>query len=86
VFAGLEMDISLRRELVLNIKKRLTPQAIKIRADIEVSCFGYEGIDAVKLALTAGEACSTDEVIIKVLFVSSYSLYRSSSSHLLFMS
>ena len=30
------------------------PQAVKARADIEVSCYGYEGIDAVKTALQAG--------------------------------
>lgn len=28
---------------------------MKIRGDIEVTCFAYEGIDAIKEALTAGE-------------------------------
>ncbi|KAG5457965.1 MAG: eukaryotic translation initiation factor 2 alpha subunit-domain-containing protein [Olpidium bornovanus] len=57
------------RELLNNIKRRLTPQPIKIRADIEVACYGYEGIDAVKAALIAGEACSTPEVSIKIRLV-----------------
>ncbi|KYK59211.1 eukaryotic translation initiation factor 2 alpha subunit [Drechmeria coniospora] len=43
-------------ELKLYISKRLTPQKTKIRADIEVTCFGYEGIDAVKAALRTAEA------------------------------
>ncbi|KJZ79226.1 Eukaryotic translation initiation factor 2 subunit alpha [Hirsutella minnesotensis 3608] len=43
-------------ELKLYISKRLTPQKIKVRADIEVTCFGYEGIDAVKAALRTAEA------------------------------
>ncbi|QUC17312.1 uncharacterized protein UV8b_01553 [Ustilaginoidea virens] len=43
-------------ELKLYITKRLTPQRTKVRADIEVTCFGYEGIDAVKTALRTAEA------------------------------
>lgn len=34
--------------------------------DIEVSCYGYEGIDAVKSALRAGLAQSTEELPIKI--------------------
>jgi len=52
--------------LLNNIKRKLTSQAVKIRADIEVACYGYEGIDAVKTALKAGLACSTEELPIKI--------------------
>ncbi|KAM4060381.1 eukaryotic translation initiation factor 2 alpha subunit [Hirsutella rhossiliensis] len=48
-------------ELKLYISKRLTPQKIKVRADIEVTCFGYEGIDAVKTALRTAEAGNATE-------------------------
>lgn len=34
--------------------------------DIEVACYGYEGIDAVKEALRAGLGCSTEAMPIKV--------------------
>lgn len=34
--------------------------------DIEVACYGYEGIDAVKEALRAGLSCSTEAMPIKV--------------------
>lgn len=44
----------------------MTQQAVKIRADIEVACYGYEGIGAVKKALKAGIACSTEEIPIKI--------------------
>jgi len=40
--------------LLLNIKRRMTPQPSTIRATIEATCFGYEGIDAIKNALIAG--------------------------------
>ena len=43
-------------ELKLYIRRRLAPQPIKIRADVEVSCFTYEGIDAIRDALFAGIA------------------------------
>lgn len=52
--------------LLSNIKRRLTPQAVKIRADIDVCCYGYEGIDAVKKALKAGISCSTEDMPIKI--------------------
>ncbi|CAB3407831.1 unnamed protein product [Caenorhabditis bovis] len=63
-----ECDISpeIREKLLEDIRKRLTPQAVKIRADIEVSCFAYEGIDAVKNALIAGKECSTEVFPIKI--------------------
>lgn len=51
------------------IVKRLTPHPIKLRADIEVQCFGYEGIDAVRAALHAAEAVATEVVPVKVRLV-----------------
>lgn len=80
-----------KETLVTNIKHRLTPHPVKIRAgrfvglpsnlvlhgltythpscmtDVEVSCYGYEGIDAVKAALKAGLAHSTEEMPLKVV-------------------
>ncbi len=45
---------AVRSSLVMNIKRRLTPQPNTIRATVEVTCFGYEGIDAIKEALSEG--------------------------------
>lgn len=69
VFEGIEIEEHVLRELQANIARRLTPQPVKIRADVEVSCFGYEGIDAVKQALRAGEAVSTEAIPIKIKLV-----------------
>ena len=63
VFDNLEISEDVRRE------RRLTPHPVKIRADVEVSCFGYEGIDAVKQALRAGEELSTEAIPIKIKLV-----------------
>ena len=95
--------------LLTNIKRRLTPQAVKIRAgylsmqslpmymrmytrtlhtterhlihecsvlvltkelflllDIEVSCYGYEGVDAVKESLKEGLRQSQDSLPVRV--------------------
>jgi len=45
------LDENTKTILLENIQQKLTQQAVKIRADIEVACFTYEGIDAVKAAL-----------------------------------
>ncbi|GIY59812.1 eukaryotic translation initiation factor 2 subunit 1 [Caerostris extrusa] len=60
------LDPESKSTLLTNIKRRLTPQAVRIRADIEVACYGYEGIDAVKSALRAGIECSTEDMPIKI--------------------
>ncbi|TPX34280.1 hypothetical protein SeMB42_g07340 [Synchytrium endobioticum] len=69
VFEGLEMTPQIRQELLVNIRRRLTPQPVKIRADVEVTCFGYEGVDAIKTALKAGEDLSTEDAAIKIRLV-----------------
>ena len=69
VFDNLEISEDVRRELEANIARRLTPHPVKIRADVEVSCFGYEGIGAVKQALRAGEELSTEAIPIKIKLV-----------------
>lgn len=60
----------IREELQSYIGKRLTPQPTKVRADVEVTCFGYEGIDAVKTALRTAEAKNTPDTQVKVKLVS----------------
>lgn len=60
------LDNKTKEVLLTNIQRKLTSQAVKIRADIEVACYGYEGIDAVKTALRAGLALSTEELPIKI--------------------
>lgn len=68
-------DVSFTNDVVADelksyIGKRLTPQPTKVRADVEVTCFGYDGIDAVKTALRTAEARNTPDNQVKVKLVS----------------
>ncbi|XP_055328675.1 eukaryotic translation initiation factor 2 subunit 1-like [Paramacrobiotus metropolitanus] len=60
------LDERTKEVLIANIKRRLTPQAVKVRADMEVACYNYDGIDAVKAALRAGLALSSEDAPIKI--------------------
>ncbi|CAB4064900.1 EIF2S1 [Lepeophtheirus salmonis] len=61
-----DLDEKTKKILFENIQQKLTQQAVKIRADVEVACYRYEGIDAIKEALRAGMACSQEDVSIKI--------------------
>lgn len=69
VFDGLNIPDDILAETKANIARRLTPQPVKIRADIELTCFSYAGIDAIKRALKAGEAVGTEAIPIKIKLV-----------------
>ncbi|KAJ1425343.1 Translation initiation factor 2, alpha subunit [Sesbania bispinosa] len=43
--------------LVKNIRRRMTPQPLKIRADIEMRCFQFDGVLHIKEAMRKAEAC-----------------------------
>jgi len=63
ILDDLQLEQTIRDALIKNIQRRLTPQPVKVRADIEVTCFHYEGIDAIKEALRAGAKINNDDNI-----------------------
>jgi translation initiation factor 2 subunit 1 len=69
VFGDLGLNELQLKELQTNVARRLTPQPVKIRADIEVTNFSYSGIDAIRSALIAGEKLSTESIPIKIRLV-----------------
>lgn len=70
VFEGIEKPSQeMLDDLIQQISRKLTPNPIKIRADIEVTCFGYEGVDAVKASLSKGESLYSDAVPVKIKLV-----------------
>ncbi|KAI9253949.1 eukaryotic translation initiation factor 2 alpha subunit-domain-containing protein [Phascolomyces articulosus] len=69
VFEGMDIKPEIMSELVSNIKRRMTPQPVKIRAQLDLRCTGIDGVNAIKEALSAGEAESTETVPIKVTYL-----------------
>lgn len=68
IFKELDISPEMKDSIVSYIRRRLAPKPIKIRADIEVTCFAYEGIDAIKAALQAGlDTTTNSEVEIKLI-------------------
>mmetsp|Transcript_31645 Transcript_31645/g.44934 ORF Transcript_31645/g.44934 Transcript_31645/m.44934 type:complete len:341 (-) Transcript_31645:71-1093(-) len=62
-FEEIDVPQDIKDDLKSYILRRLAPQPIKIRSDIEVSCFTYEGIDAIRDALFEGMNVSPDKLI-----------------------
>jgi len=54
----------------VQIGRRLLSQVVRLRAKIEVSCFEYEGIDAVKEALQAGLKGASDDLELTIRLIS----------------
>lgn len=70
IFDGLtEASEETRRMILTYVKRRLAPQPVKIRSDVEVTCFTYEGIDAIKNALHAGERVSSADAPVKIRLI-----------------
>ncbi|KAJ8610858.1 hypothetical protein CTAYLR_009132 [Chrysophaeum taylorii] len=64
-----ELDDETKECLIDYIKKKLSPQPIKIRADVEVTCFAYDGINAIRDALVRGREASIDECPIQIKLI-----------------
>jgi translation initiation factor 2 subunit 1 len=60
---------NIKKQFLQIIERRLKPQPVKIRTDIEVTCFATEGIDAIKGGLKAGEKMGTEQTPIKIQLV-----------------
>lgn len=69
VFGGLDVADDVKESLIQDIQLRLAPQALKLRARVDVWCFGKDGIDAVRAALRAGKEVTDDkvEIIVKLI-------------------
>ncbi|KAH7548329.1 hypothetical protein ACOSP7_032255 [Xanthoceras sorbifolium] len=55
--------------LVKNIRRRMTPQPLKIRADIEMKCFQFDGVIHIKEAMKKAEAAGNNDCPVKIKLV-----------------
>ncbi|KAJ9460459.1 Eukaryotic translation initiation factor 2 subunit alpha [Diplonema papillatum] len=69
VFEPLNLEPELQELLVRDISQRLKVQPYRIRADVEVTCFAYEGVDAVKAVLLEGQKMGTEDSPLKITLV-----------------
>lgn len=67
----MKVDQKLKDELVKILKERLVPQPVKIRADFKLTCYTFDGIDAIKEALLSGEKKGTEKIPIKFTMIGS---------------
>lgn len=65
------IDEAIKAAFVKNIRRRMTPQPLKIRADVELTCLAYDGVCHIKEAMRAAEKASTEEVPVKMCLVAS---------------
>ena len=44
-----------RDAIIKNVKRRMTPQPLKIRADVELTCFSYDGVLHIQVSSQSSE-------------------------------
>jgi len=64
VFNGFDISDHEKKVLQDTIVQKLKPQPHKVRADLELTCFDYEGIDAIKHAIHASQKYALSQVKI----------------------
>ena len=70
IFEGLpNLSEETKEDILVNIKRKLAPQPMKIRSDIEITCFTYEGVDAIKEALLLGESVGSADFPVKIKLI-----------------
>ena len=51
VFKDIDITEEQKKVLIESIAKKMAPTPVKLRADFELTCFTYEGIDALRESL-----------------------------------
>lgn len=55
--------------IMKNIRRRMTPQPVKVRADVELTCFSYDGVLHIQDSMRAAGAESTEDCPVKMKLV-----------------
>ena len=79
ILDNLKVDENTKEELMKILKEKLVTQPVKIRAEFKLTCYTFEGIEAIKEALLNGEKKGTEKIPIKFTIIGS-PLYECSLS------
>ncbi|KAL3152163.1 hypothetical protein ABBQ32_001255 [Trebouxia sp. C0010 RCD-2024] len=60
---------SVRAAIMKNITRRMTPQPLKIRADVDMTCFAYDGVLHIQDAMRAAGKSGTDDCPVQMKLV-----------------
>lgn len=63
------MTEEVKQALIKNIHRRMTPQPLRIRADIELRCFQYDGVLHIQESMRKAEAAGTPDCPVKIKLV-----------------
>ncbi|CAL5413102.1 unnamed protein product [Camellia sinensis] len=63
------MSEEVKDAFVKNIRRRMTAQPLKIRADLELICFQFDGVLHIKEAMRKGEAAGNEDCPVKITVV-----------------
>ncbi|GFE54100.1 eukaryotic translation initiation factor 2 alpha [Babesia ovis] len=74
IFKDLPIAPEIIDSLISDIKLRLTPQALKLKCMIDVWCFGPDGVEAVKDALSSAKGTDDINIHIKLIAPPQYEL------------
>ena len=68
VFTGLEMSPEIRDSLMSVVRMRLTPPKIRVQTLLSITCYEYEGIDAIKEAVIAARSLGTSDIEVSIWY------------------
>jgi len=80
IFRNITLSEELKEDIMKTILHRMSLHPVKVQADVNVTCFSYEGVDGIIPSLRAAQRLSTDDMPIEIHLQSSpqYSLTTSS--------
>ncbi|KAJ2852116.1 hypothetical protein IWW36_000495 [Coemansia brasiliensis] len=69
VFGEFDLEPGLLDELMVDISRHMKPQRAKLRAKVDVRCFSFEGIEAIRRALKAAQDVSTEKTKLDITLI-----------------
>ena len=71
ILEGLKITDEIKEELMKILKEKLVAQPVKIKSDFKLTCYSFEGVEAIKESLLKGEKKGTESIPIKFRIIGS---------------